>query len=89
MKKFLPWILVAIPAIVFVIFLPAKFSGAPETNHFRQVIRPAILDYLSRLLVTDEPSVFTPDPNIAVQRHIHAGPDGGPVDHGDRRFADD
>lgn len=33
MKKYLIWILVAIPAIVFLIFLPAKFSGAPETQH--------------------------------------------------------
>lgn len=33
MKKALPWILVAVPAAVFLMFLPAKFSGAAETQH--------------------------------------------------------
>ena len=38
MKKYLPWGLVAIPAIVFLMFLPAKFSGAPETQHIFSTI---------------------------------------------------
>jgi uncharacterized membrane protein YphA (DoxX/SURF4 family) len=33
MNRALPWILVAIPAAVFLVFLPAKFSGAVETQH--------------------------------------------------------
>lgn len=33
MNRALPWILVAIPTTVFLVFLPAKFSGAPETQH--------------------------------------------------------
>jgi hypothetical protein len=33
MNRAVPWILVAIPAAVFLLFLPAKFSGAPETQH--------------------------------------------------------
>ncbi len=33
MKKFLPWILVIIPVIVFLQSLPFKFSGAAETQH--------------------------------------------------------
>ncbi len=33
MQRALPWILVLIPAAVFLVFLPAKFSGAAETQH--------------------------------------------------------
>lgn len=33
MKKYLPWVLVIIPVIVFLQSLPFKFSGAPETQH--------------------------------------------------------
>ncbi len=33
MKKYLPWVLVAIPAFVFLQSLPFKFSGAVETLH--------------------------------------------------------
>ncbi len=33
MKRYTPWILALIPAAVFLMFLPAKFSGAAETQH--------------------------------------------------------
>lgn len=33
MKKYLPWLLVALPAFVFLQSLPFKFSGAAETNY--------------------------------------------------------
>ncbi len=33
MKKYLPWLLVAVPVFVFVSSLPFKFSGAPDTQH--------------------------------------------------------
>ncbi|MFK8014403.1 MAG: hypothetical protein AB8G17_03025 [Gammaproteobacteria bacterium] len=33
MQRAIPWILALIPAAVFVVFLPAKFSGAAETQH--------------------------------------------------------
>ncbi len=33
MKKYLPWVLVIIPVIVFLQSLPFKFSGAKETLH--------------------------------------------------------
>ncbi|MFK7885325.1 MAG: hypothetical protein AB8G16_00540 [Gammaproteobacteria bacterium] len=33
MKRALPWVLALIPAAVFLVFLPAKFSGAAETQH--------------------------------------------------------
>ena len=38
MKKYLPWILVAIPVFVFLQSLPFKFSGAVETVHIFSTI---------------------------------------------------
>ena len=38
MKKYLPWLLVAVPVFVFLQSLPFKFSGAPETIYIFDTI---------------------------------------------------
>lgn len=38
MKKYLPWLLVAVPALVFLQSLPFKFSGAAETIYIFDTI---------------------------------------------------
>ena len=44
MKKYLPWILVAIPVFVFVSSLPFKFTGAADTQHIFGTIGQWISD---------------------------------------------
>lgn len=47
MKKYLPWVLVFLPAFVFLRSLPFKFSGAEATQHifgsgtWHRIVTPA------------------------------------------------
>ena len=65
-----------------------EFKRAAEADHSRQVVRAAVLDNLSGLLIANKAGFFAADADVAMQRHVHAGPDRRAVYHGDGRLAD-
>jgi hypothetical protein len=65
-----------------------ELERTAQPDHLRQVVRSAVLDDLSGIVIGDEARLLAAHADVAVERHVHARADGRAFDHGDGRLAD-